>query len=100
MSLNKLFFIGLMLFSCQVFALESDSSQPIYIDSDNATYDEKQQTSIYNGHVLATQGTIKIDADKLVVYMVDGNINKLVATGQPSKFRQLPEVGKDEIFGE
>jgi lipopolysaccharide export system protein LptA len=100
MNLNKVVGVCLILLSTGVFALESDSQQPIYIDSNKAEYDEKAQTSIYIGNVYATQGSIKIDADKLVVYMSDGNINKLVATGVPSKFRQLPEVGKEEIFGE
>jgi lipopolysaccharide export system protein LptA len=34
------------------------------------------------------------------VYLKDGAIDKLIATGQPSKFKQLPAVGKDEMFGE
>ncbi|MGD0958532.1 MAG: lipopolysaccharide transport periplasmic protein LptA [Methylomonas sp.] len=100
MNLNKLAGLCLCLTFQSVFALEDDAQQPIFIDSDNAVYDEKLQTSTYIGNVYATQGSIKIDADKLVVYMKDGNIVKLVATGQPSKFRQLPEVGKEEIFGE
>jgi lipopolysaccharide export system protein LptA len=100
MSLNKFAGFCLFLLSTGVSALESDSQQPIYIDSDRAVYDEKVQTSTYIGNVYATQGSIKIDADKLVVYMSNGNITKLVATGQPSKFKQLPEVGKEEIYGE
>jgi len=100
MSLNKLTGICLFVISAAATALESDSQQPIYIDSDRATYDEKMETSTYTGNVHATQGSIKIDGEQLVVYMKDGNINKLVSTGNPSKFRQLPSVGKDEMFGE
>lgn len=90
----------MLLFCSAVSALETDSEQPIYIDSNKAYYDEKQQTSTYTGNVFATQGSIRIDAEKLVVYMKDGNITKLVATGTPSKFKQLPAVGKEEIYGE
>ncbi len=90
----------LALFSLPTAALESDSQQPIVIDSNSASYDEKQETSTYIGNVNAVQGSIRINADKLVVYMKDGNIVKLVATGKPSTFKQLPAVGKDEIFGE
>ena len=100
MNLNNFAGIGLLLLSGAVFALETDSEQPIYIDSDHATYDEKQETSTYIGNVHATRGSIKIDGDQLVVYMKDGNITKLVSTGKPSKFRQLPSVGKEEMFGE
>ncbi len=40
-----------------------------------------------------------MEADKLVVYVVAGVIDKLVATGEPVKFKQLPAVGKEEIKG-
>lgn len=92
--------VGLLLLSTAAAALENDADQPIYIDSNTATYDEKAETSTYVGKVVATQGSIKIAADQLVVYLNKGAITKLVATGKPSTFRQLPAVGKDEIFGE
>lgn len=100
MNLNKFVGLSLLLFSGAVLALESDSEQPIYIDSNNAEYDEKQETSTYTGNVVATQGSIKIDAEQLVVHLKNGNITKLVATGKPSKFKQLPAVGKEEMHGE
>jgi lipopolysaccharide export system protein LptA len=100
MKLSKMVGLGLLLSVRMAFGLESDSEQPIYIDSNNAVYDEKAQISTYTGNVLATQGTIKIDADKLVVYLKDGAINKLIATGKPSRFKQLPAVGKEEMHGE
>lgn len=97
---NKIAALSLLLFSGAVWALESDSEQPIYIDSNTAVYDEKTEISTYTGNVIATQGSIKIDADQLVVYLKGGNIVKLIATGKPSRFKQLPAVGKDEMFGE
>lgn len=94
--------IGLvMLFAMRtVNALESDPDQPIYVDSNSAVYDERTEVSTYTGNVVATQGSIRIDAEQLVVYMKGGGINKLIATGKPSRFKQLPAVGKDEIHGE
>lgn len=80
-------------------ALEGDSEQPITIDSNSATYDDKQATSIYEGSVVAIQGSMRMEADKLVVFIVAGAIDKLVATGDPVKFKQLPAVGKEEIKG-
>lgn len=98
--INKIAGLMLLLLAGTASALESDSEQPIYIDSDNAVYDEKAQISTYTGNVMATQGSIKIDGEQLVVYLKDGNIIKLVSTGKPSHFRQLPAVGKEEMFGE
>ena len=82
-----------------VFALEGDREQPITIDSNSATYDDKMGTSIYQGNVVVIQGSMRMDADKLVVYIVNGAIDKLVATGKPVKFKQLPQVGKEEMKG-
>lgn len=100
MKLSRIVGVGLWLSARLAFGLESDSELPIYIDSNNAVYDEKSQVSTYTGNVVATQGSIKIDADQLVVYLKDGAITKLVATGKPSRFKQLPAVGKEEMHGE
>jgi lipopolysaccharide export system protein LptA len=92
--------LGYLLFVSQwVMALEGDSEQPITIDSNSATYDDKQGTSIYEGNVVAIQGSMRVEADKLVVFIVAGAIDKLVATGNPATFKQLPAVGKEEIKG-
>jgi lipopolysaccharide export system protein LptA len=100
MKLTKCIGLAMLLAVRTAPALESDPDQPIYVDSNNAVYDEKSEISTYTGNVTATQGSIKIDADQLVVYMKDGTISKLIATGKPSKFKQLPAVGKEEIYGE
>ncbi|WKJ91002.1 lipopolysaccharide transport periplasmic protein LptA [Methylomonas montana] len=100
MKLSKMAGLCLLLSARMALGLESDPDQPIYIDSNNAVYDEKTQISTYTGNVVATQGSIKIDADQLVVYLKDGAITKLIATGKPSRFKQLPAVGKEEMHGE
>lgn len=100
MKLSKMAGWGLLFSARLALGLESDSEQPIYIDSNNAVYDEKSQISTYTGNVVATQGSIRIDGDQLVVYLKDGAIIKLVATGKPSRFKQLPAVGKEEMHGE
>jgi len=98
--INSLTLIILVLLTQAAWALENDSEQPINIDSNTATYDEKSETSTYTGNVVATQGSIRIDADQLVVYLKDGNVIKMISTGKPSRFKQLPAVGKEEMHGE
>jgi lipopolysaccharide export system protein LptA len=83
-----------------VAALESDADQPVHIDSNTATFNNKTGTSVYTGNVKTTQGTLHIKSDKLVVYLKDGEVSKMVFTGKPAKFRQLPGEGKEEIHGE
>jgi lipopolysaccharide export system protein LptA len=81
-------------------ALESDSDQPVYIDSNTASYNEKKAISIYTGNVVTVQGSLHIESDKLVVYLNKGSVKKMVFTGKPAKFRQLPGKGKEMIHGE
>ncbi len=90
----------LLFLSLEVAALESDAEQPIYIDSNTATYDDKKQTSIYTGNVVTVQGSLKVWSDKLVVYLKNGGISKLVATGDPARFEQIPSKGAEKIKGE
>ena len=90
----------LFLNSAQSFALESDSKQAIMIDSNSATYDEKSQLSIYTGNVIATQGSIRVNSDKLVVHLKDGAPEKLVFTGKMAKFKQTPSQGSADITGQ
>ena len=95
------FFSLLFVFiSSHLSALESDSDQPITIDSNTASYDDASQTSIYTGNVVSIQGSIRVNSDKLVVYFVDGEVDKLVFTGKRAKFKQTPSEGEDDITGE
>jgi lipopolysaccharide export system protein LptA len=90
----------LALLSPVAQALESDSEQPIYIDSDSATYDEAKGISTYSGQVISTQGSMKVNSDDLVVYTKDGEITQLIWTGNPVHLKQTPEEGKDDVTGE
>jgi lipopolysaccharide export system protein LptA len=71
-----------------LWALESDPDQPISIDSNTATYDDVTATSTYTGNVISIQGSIRVNSDKLVVYFVEGEADKLVFTGDKAKFKQ------------
>lgn len=82
------------------WALETDSDQPIIIDSNTATYDDKLAISTYTGNVISVQGSIRVNSDKLVVYFVNGEAEKLVFTGNKAKFKQTPSVGAEDITGE
>jgi len=81
-------------------ALKSDADQPVYIDSNTASYNDAKAISIYTGNVVTVQGSLHIESDKLVVYLKNGDVDKMVFTGKPAKFRQLPGKGKEMIHGE
>ena len=90
----------LSLMGCNAYALESDADQPIVIDSNTATYDDTTATSTYIGNVISIQGSIHVNSDKLVVYFVNGDAEKLVFTGNKAKFKQTPSEGGEDITGE
>lgn len=92
--------LGSLIVTSPVMALESDAKQPIVIDSNGATYDEKSELSTYTGNVLATQGSIRVNSDKLVVHFKEGEAEKLVFTGKSAKFKQTPSAGAKDITGQ
>ncbi|MGR9105782.1 MAG: lipopolysaccharide transport periplasmic protein LptA [Gammaproteobacteria bacterium] len=89
----------LFAFTAPVWSLESDSRQPIYIEADGATYDDKTGVSVYTGEVQVTQGSMLLNSDKLVVYTKDRKPYKFVATGDPVTFKQTPKPGDEDIHG-
>lgn len=80
-------------------ALDSDSKQPMYIESDTATYDEKKGETVYTGSVKATQGSLEALGDKMIIYQKNGKTDKLVIYGNPAKLKQTPNPGKEDMHG-
>ena len=93
-------FVALLGASHWAIALESDADQPVYIDSNTASYNDAKAISVYTGNVVTVQGTLHIESDRLVVYLNNGDVDKMVFTGKPAKFRQRPGKGKEMIHGE
>jgi lipopolysaccharide export system protein LptA len=79
--------------------LEEDSSQPIYIEADGATYDDNTGVSVYTGSVEVSQGSMLLNSNKLVVYTKDRKPFKFVATGDPVTFKQTPKPGDEDVHG-
>lgn len=100
-SLSTFFFgvTSLLSFAIPGWALESDSKQPLYIESNTANYDEKQGESVYIGDVHVTQGSMELFADRMIVYMKAGKTDKIIATGNPVRLKQTPDGAKDDIKG-
>lgn len=99
MKFLKIFIIWLLSHSA-AWALEDDFQQPIYIEANSATYDDKKGESVYHGDVQATQGSMRVNADHMIVYITpDKKIDRIIATGNPVRFKQTPEQGKEDIKG-
>ncbi len=83
-----------------VLALEEDSEQPVYIEANSAYYDKKTDQSTYTGKVILIQGSLHLNADKLVAYSPGGKVDKVIAYGNPVRFRQQPKPDAEEMRGE
>jgi len=82
----------------QVSALNGDREQPIHIDADRMVAEEARGYSHYLGNVHITQGSLKIDADEVYIYLVDGALNKLIIIGSPAKLQQIPDNSTEVVY--
>lgn len=83
--------------AASAWALSSDRNQPVQIQADHGDFINNSQTSrgtgTYTGHVLITQGSIRITADRAVLHMLNGELQTADITGAPASFQQQPDSG-------
>lgn len=86
------------LLAVSAYALKSDKSKPINIQADHADFradpkDTSIGTGIYTGHVVITQGSIMLTADKAILHVVNNELDTADITGGPATFQQQPDTG-------
>jgi lipopolysaccharide export system protein LptA len=95
--------IGLLLglgvgLGANVWALEEDAKQPIYIEADEVEMRESDSTSIYVGKVQVEQGSMRLLADHVTVYhREDRQPRLIIALGQPASYKQLLDDDQGEV---
>ena len=81
-----------------VLALPSDSSQPIRIQADSATLDDKRNTAVYTGNVIITQGSMRLTGGRVTLSTnANGELNTMVTYGSPATYQQTPEANKAPV---
>jgi lipopolysaccharide export system protein LptA len=91
--------LGLCI-STPVAALKEDENQPLYIESDAAELDDKQSISLYIGNVEVQQGSMHITADEVLVHhKPNRQPQKIIAVGNPVRYRQLLDDNPKEVKG-
>ena len=91
----------LVCFSLPSQALNSDAQQEINIRSDRASLDRKVGTMTYQGHVIMTQGSLRIQANQIVLFTRDDNqLTKAVASGRPAHFQQQAAPSQGQTIAE
>lgn len=80
-------------------ALQTDKDQATYIEADSVDIDDRKGISIYKGHVELTQGSIRLNAAKIVVTQKQSSSDHIVATGKPVTFQQKTDGNKGMVKG-
>jgi len=101
MHYRKLIFIyvGSLFCLSPVFASSEDTQQPIIIEADQAVLDEKNQSSTYTGNVVLKQGGIEVKANIITVYAKEGQLQRVIAEGNPVHYRQQHQQQVEEVRG-
>ena len=87
--------VFILLSSSTAFALQSDRNQPIQIEADQGSLDQKNQNTTFSGNVIVKQGTLYIQAASVTVSKDKNGQQHMSARGNPVKFgQQLEKNGK------
>ncbi|PCK09522.1 MAG: lipopolysaccharide transport periplasmic protein LptA [Alteromonadaceae bacterium] len=82
----------LFLINTSAWALKTDSQQSVKINAGNTEFDIRTGTTTFSGEVIMQQGSMQISADTLITYGKLNNTTKIIATGRPARFTQIPAV--------
>ena len=96
-STRLLLLLAMVLTGQPALALKSDRNQPIKIEADRVEINEKTQISYYRGNVLMQQGSLKIRADEVTVFLKDGVLHQVKIIGNPAHFEQIPDDRKELV---
>jgi len=80
-------------------AVNADREKPIHLESDRVVVDDATQTSVFEGNVELTQGTLQIRADKIVLTENKRGYKHCTATGNLASFRQKHEETDEYMEG-
>ena len=73
---------------------------PIEITADTAEYDEASQTVTYLGNVTVIQGETTMHCARLTLLQPEDGPQMIIAEGNPVRFQQAPQDGRQEVQGQ
>lgn len=76
-------------------ALKSDAAQPINIRAASVDLNEKTGVAVYRGQVVMTQGSLRLEADRVDVATREGRLERAQAFGKPARLRSLNDAGQE-----
>jgi lipopolysaccharide export system protein LptA len=91
---------ALMCMHTAAHAERADRDKPVNLESDRMNADDAKKTSVFEGRVVLTQGTLVIRADRLTVKQDNQGFQFGTAVGNLATFRQKREGFDENIEGE
>ena len=80
--------VVLALAAGAAWAVPEDADRPIHIRSDSAEVERQEGRIVYLGAVRVEQGTLRVNAERMVVNYEEGKVVRITATGAPARYRQ------------
>ncbi|HEU0188148.1 MAG TPA: lipopolysaccharide transport periplasmic protein LptA, partial [Gallionellaceae bacterium] len=92
----------LMAYTTNSLAERADRSKPLHLEANSVFVDDANQLSTFDGSVELTQGTLLIQADRIVVTQDKEGFQHCTANGHLAHFRQKREGVNEyvEAYGE
>lgn len=98
---RKIYSLLLCLLPLTAWALSDDRDQPIQIQADRASLDDLKGITVYEGNVEVIQGSMRLHGDKVTLtYDADKQVEKIIAEGNPARFKQRPDKREEDIQAE
>jgi lipopolysaccharide export system protein LptA len=69
------------------------------VEADSVRVDDARKMAVYEGNVILSQGTLKVQADRIDVRQDDKGFGSGEASGSPVRFRQKLDKGDEYIDG-
>ncbi|MBY0474680.1 MAG: lipopolysaccharide transport periplasmic protein LptA [Nitrosomonas sp.] len=93
-----------LFFIPTVWAERADREKPIHLEADRATVEdvnrkEGSRISVFTGNVILTQGTLRINADKVIMKEDSQGFRHATATGNLVSFRQKRDRMNEYVEG-
>jgi lipopolysaccharide export system protein LptA len=78
----------LLLLALPAHAEKADKSKPVNLEADTVRVEDSKKIAVYEGHVVLTQGTLMMTADRIDVQQDEQGFSIGDASGKPVYFRQ------------
>lgn len=82
------------------WALPEDADAPIVIRADNGEFDQKTNQAIYKGNVQVDQGTMRVNAERMVVHRKDKKVTRITFfgdTSSPARYQQQLSLDEGQV---